>query len=67
LLKVVRTLIVRHVRKRVPLKTRVLDVQLEIRLGGDMIQTLREGKGGGLRKNFLQPLRPQFGLRIRGV
>ena len=34
LLKGVHTLLVRHVRKKLPLKGRVLDVDLEIRWGG---------------------------------
>ena len=34
LLKGVHTLLVKHVRKKLPLKGRVLDVDLEIRWGG---------------------------------
>ena len=30
-----------------------------------VIQTLREGGGPGLQKNFFQPFEPQVGLKIR--
>ena len=44
----------------------VADPDLQIR-GGPIIQTLTKGRrGGGLRKNFFQPFRPQFGPKIRG-
>ena len=42
------------------------DPDLGIREGGGaVIQTLRQGGGGGLQK-FFRPLQPQFGLKIRG-
>ena len=44
------------------------DPALEIREGGEggaVIQTLREGEGGGLQKTFFRPFGSQFGLYIR--
>ena len=34
--------------------------------GETVIQTLREGGGGSLKKNFARPFGPQFGPKIRG-
>ena len=45
------------------------DPNLQIRGAGEVIQTLRykDGGGGGLKKkNVFRPLRPHFGLKIRG-
>ena len=41
------------------------DPDLEIRGGGGVIQTLRQG-GGGLPPNIFWPFGPHFGLRIKG-
>ena len=41
------------------------DPDLEIRGGGAVIQTIRNG-GIGLPKNIFRPLGPQFGLTIMG-
>ena len=55
LLKGVHTLLVRHLPKRLRLKERVLNVDLEIRWGGGaVIQTVRSGGVGGLPKTFLR-------------
>ena len=45
----------------------MLNVDLEIRWGGAVIQTVRSGGVGGLPKTFLQPFWPQFGLKRRGA
>ena len=44
LLKGVHTLLVRHVRKKLPLKGRVLDVDLEIRWGGQSSRLLDKAR-----------------------
>ena len=45
------------------------DPDLHIRGGGGPGHpepVIRGGEGAGVQKNFFQPFRPQFGLKIRG-
>ena len=61
LLKGVHTLLVKHVQKKLPLKGRVLDVDLEIRWGGGQSFRLLDKAGWVVSQNiFCSP----FGLTL---
>lgn len=64
LLKGVHTLLVRRLRKKFPLKGRVLDVAFGIRCGGSHLNC--QIRRGVVAKIFWQPFKPHFGLKIRG-
>ena len=48
------------------LRSTVADPDVQIKVGGAVIQTQRYQGGPVLQKNFFRPFGPQFGLKIRG-
>ena len=60
LLKGVHTLLVKHVRKKLPLKGRVLDVDLEVRWGGQSFRLLDKAGWVVSQKLLCSP----FGLTL---